>query len=257
MIELNNSHCLLGERCKKAGDKDHCISTCYPYVRLYGESGKGGIVTASRIPKAYRDILIKDIPFGNSNPKAKRIITTYATHIIEQVENGTGLYLHGIPSANNPKGTGNGKTTASCIILNEYLAQRVIREIQKVERIDDIPAIFINASKYQNMFNAMFRGTIPMKEEASEAFYNLKKTLKKVKLLILDDIGVRDATDAYKSEFYELIDDRVNEGLATIYTSNVPTADLEKILDDRIASRIEGSTLPVPFGGEDMRRKGI
>lgn len=253
----NEGKCLLASKCKKAGDPSKCSALCYPFVRLHGEAGNGGVLGATQVPKAYRSLLLKDLPFQADNPKAYKLVKYYVDDIINLVEKGTGLYLHGIPSPTNVRGCGNGKTTAATIIVNEYVVARVIQDVKKERRIDDVPALFMNVSKFQNTFNAMFRGTSRLKDQATHNYYNLKTLMKKVPLLVFDDIGVRDATESFKGEFYEVIDDRSNELLANVFTSNVPTEDLSKILDDRIASRIEGAALIIPFGGQDHRRGSL
>ena len=257
VAETNEGKCLLASKCKKAGDHSKCNDLCFPFVRLHGETGNGGVLGAAQVPKVFRSILLKDLPFQTDNPKAFKTIKFYVSDIVNQVEQGTGLYLHGIPSSTNPRGCGNGKSTAAASIVNEYLVARVIQDVKKERRIDDVPALFMNVSKFQNTFNAMFRGTSHLKDQATNDYYNLKTLMKKVPLLVFDDIGVRDATESFKGEFYEVIDDRSNELLANVFTSNVPTEDLTKILDDRIASRIEGAALIIPFGGQDHRRRGL
>jgi len=248
--------CLLSSKCKKAGTPQ-CGELCFPYIKLHGEKGNGGALGLAGIPKLFANKLMKDLPIEESNPRAFRKLNLYISDLVAQVNEGVGLYLHGTPSETNRKGCGNGKTTAAAIIINEYIAARVIQDVKKEARLDDVPALFMNVSKFQNTFNSMFRGTLALKDTAAINYYKLKDLMSKVPLLVMDDIGVRDATEAFKSEFYEVIDDRNNEMLATIFTSNVPIDDLVTILDDRIASRIEGATIPVSFGGVDHRKRGI
>ncbi len=253
----NESKCYLAHKCKRAGEESQCNNLCYPFIRLHGENGEGGVIKVAGVPKKYRSNRSDQLPFEEANPKAFKVITVYCKDVINQVKRGTGLYLHGIPNEQNPKGCGNGKTTAAVAILNEYLIARVIQDVTKEQRIDNVPALFMNVSKFQNTFNSMFRGTKERQEQAAEGYYTLKARMKKVPLLVMDDIGIRDSTESFKSEFYEIIDDRANEGLATIYTSNVPIKALEKILDERIASRIEGATAIIPFSGKDNRKRGF
>ena len=96
-----------------------------------------------------------------------------------------------------------------------------------------------------------------MQENASRSFYQMKEVMLAVELLVLDDIGIRGVTEAFKNEFYEVIDERVSERRATIYTSNEALCRVAELLDPRITSRIEGSTLPVTFRGEDKRKGGM
>lgn len=93
-----------------------------------------------------------------------------------------------------------------------------------------------------------------MQEEAGSRYYERKDLLIRVELLVLDDIGTRDATEAFNNEIYEIIDERASEERATIFTSNVPIDGIAQVLDDRIASRIHGMTWAVPFEGADMRK---
>jgi DNA replication protein DnaC len=73
-------------------------------------------------------------------------------------------------------------------------------------------------------------------------------------LLVLDDIGLRDAK-TLTNIIYEIIDHRNNEEKATVITSNVPVAMLGDLLSDQIASRIEEMCELVPFKGKDNRKK--
>lgn len=95
-----------------------------------------------------------------------------------------------------------------------------------------------------------------MQQEASRTYYEMKGHMMNAELLAIDDIGVRDATPAFLSEMYEIIDERSGSGLATIFSSNVPLSDIAKSLDERIASRIDGMTAQVSFVGRDYRKGG-
>lgn len=254
---MNQDKCLLATKCKRAGDPNTCNELCFPFIRLHGESGGGGLLGVAHVPKAYRRSTVANLPFEQDNPKAFGMVCSYCNQIVKNVDNGVGLYLYGIPNLDNSKGTGNGKTTAATAILNEFLAERVILDAKKERRLEDVPGLFVNVSKFQNLYNAQFRGTREMQAEASQDYYQFKKLMTWVPLLILDDIGVRDSTEAFKGEFYEVIDNRAIEQLATIFTSNVPIEKLTDLLDDRILSRIQGSTHPVTLEGKDKRRRAF
>ncbi|WP_341479142.1 ATP-binding protein [Heliobacterium chlorum] len=247
--------CLLSTQCKKAGDVALCHGHCYAYLKLHGESGTGGLWGHTGIPVAYRQVTAHTLPFQSDNPEAFRMVTTYCRNVLHQVGDGVGMYLYSVPNAINPKGTGTGKTTASVAILHEYLVARIIQHVKQIKPIIQLPALFVNASKFQNQYNAQFRGPREMQEKASVAFYQCKSDMSQAELLVLDDVGVREATEAYKNEFYEVIDERCAERKATIFTSNEPLERLGKLLDPRIASRIEGMAIPISFEGEDQRTK--
>ena len=253
----NENICGLASKCKKAGDERYCNNLCFPFVRMYGESGTGGVVGIAGIPKAYRKSRVDNLPFKDSNKDAYKFIRLFCKQVVEKVNDGIGLYLFSIPNASNRKGTGTGKTTGATAILNEYIAERVILETKKQTQISDIVGMFVSVSKFQNTYNAQFRGTKELQDKASETYYSCKGRMCTVPLLLLDDIGIRDATEAFKNEFYEIIDSRSAEQLSTLYTSNVPLEKLSTMLDERIVSRIEGSTYQLPFVGSDHRKVAL
>ncbi|QGG47664.1 ATP-binding protein [Heliorestis convoluta] len=248
--------CLLALRCKKRGHRDHCHSLCYPYLRLHGEKGTGGVRGLAQIPKSYEQVMAHNLPYEKDNPEAHAIVTAYCQEVLEKVDEGLGLYLYSIPGRGNVKGTGTGKTTTAIAILHEYLVARTIQHIKKERVLDALPALFINASRFQNHYNAQFRGPKELQDKASLRYYESKAFMLQTNLLVLDDIGIREATEAFKSEFYEVIDERAVDQKATVFTSNEPLERLETLLDPRIVSRIEGCTFSISFEGEDKRKKG-
>lgn len=247
--------CMLQTTCRVVGNREHCNQLCYGWRYFHGADGTKGIWGVAEIPKLYGRIRVDELPFQKENPKAYAIIKRYSSEPLKFTGEGRGLYLYSVPNPTNPKGTGTGKTTAAVVILNEFLVARVAEHIRNVRRVDDIPGLFVNISKYQNLYNSQFRGSKGQQEEASRKFYEKKEYLITVELLVLDDIGVRDATEAFMNEVYEVMDERASEQRATIFTSNVPLEVIAASLDYRIASRIEGMAVPVPFEGRDCRRR--
>lgn len=148
-------------------------------------------------------------------------------------------------------------TSAAVAVLNGYLYERLRLHLRGEKLITDNPVYFLKGTELQTAYNSQFRGNFSMQEEASERYYSIKDRAKKVDLLVLDDIGTRSTTEAFKDELYELIDHRVSEELVTVFTSNVTLAEVAELQGDRIASRIEGATVAVPFGGKDFRRKQL
>jgi DNA replication protein DnaC len=244
---------MLQTTCRLAGKPDKCNDLCYGYGFFHGSSGAGGVWGRADIPKAYGQIRVAGLPFKKENPEAYRWVTRYAKKVPDIVIKGQGLYLFSIPNPKNPSGTGTGKTTAAIAILNEYLVARTAQHIRKQRRIERVPGLFVNVARFQNLYNSQFRGPIDMQQDAARRYYNRKLLLQEVELLVMDDIGVRNATEAFMGEIYEVIDLRAAEMLATIYTSNVPIEDLGGMLDDRIASRIKGATVQIAFEGMDKR----
>lgn len=246
--------CMLSTTCRAAGNQEYCNQLCYGYRFFHGADGTKGIWSTANIPKLYGRIRVDELPFSKENPVAYAVVKDFCNDVIQFVSEGCGLYLYSVPNQQNLKGTGTGKTTAAVAILNEFLVARVAEHIRDTRRVEDIPGLFVNVAHLQNLFNSQFRGPKVMKEEASDQYYMQKGYLMNVELLVLDDIGVRNSTEAFMSEFYEIIEERSSEKMATIFTSNVPLEAITSSLDDRITSRIEGMATPVYFEGRDNRK---
>lgn len=73
-------------------------------------------------------------------------------------------------------------------------------------------------------------------------------------ILIIDDLGVKAPTDSYLEFIYYILEKRSqNEKLATIYTTNLSSEELNKQFTPRIMSRITND-LCIKLEGPDERR---
>lgn len=90
--------------------------------------------------------------------------------------------------------------------------------------------------------------------QSSLAEYPLELMLR-VKVLLYDDIGVSDVSEAYLRDFTYIIDERIKKGLTTIFTTNLKRDELKAKLNERIVSRILFNTDVIIFDGEDRRLK--
>lgn len=232
-------------------------TTEYQWTRLFGINGDGGLLAVANVPKKYRGVKITELPFAEDNPRALVLIRKYGMTSIKQVEDGVGLYLFGTPTAENPKGTGTGKTTASVAIIVAYLKERIVQEMKGERQIDNVPAYFMKMAKFQNVFNSQFRGSKDTSENNADQYHTLKHRMIDCDLLVLDDIGLRGITESLQNELYEIIDERDTNERTTIFTSNVPIAELSDILSEQLISRIEGMSVPIPFTGKDHRKKTL
>lgn len=73
-------------------------------------------------------------------------------------------------------------------------------------------------------------------------------------LLIIDDLGSEFSTSFTVSTIYDIINDRLNCGRATIISTNFSIAEIEKRYSQRVASRIIGNYVPFLFIGKDIRQ---
>lgn len=254
MTETNKDRCLMAPICKFAGKSSHCHDLCFPFRKAHGESGESGVVGLAGVPKKYKTSSKENLPIKRDNPEIYEAVIAICENIEDFIDEGVGLYLYSSPSPDNPKGTGTGKTTSALTILNTYLQHRIRQHVKQERDIKELPALFVKASKLQNQYNAQFRGTKDQQEEASYKFYELKKQMIKTDLLVIDDIALRGATEAFANEMYEIVDERVTEERATILTSNEPIEVVGKVLSEQIRSRIEGACELLGFEGRDHRR---
>lgn len=249
--------CAMADICSKAGNESFCNPTCYPYTRLHGENGNGGLLAVANVPSKYKSSSLRMLPFEEDNPRTYAIIQKYGSTIVDKVNQGVGLYLFGVPSQDNPKGTGTGKTTAATALIVEYLRNRVVMEVKGEQPIHKTPAYFVKMAKFQNTFNKQFRGSKDKTEAHADIYEKLKSKMIETDFLVLDDIGLRGTTESLQNEIYEIIDERETNERATIFTSNVPLDQMDDIMTPQITSRIEGMVHSIPFQGKDHRKKEL
>jgi len=80
------------------------------------------------------------------------------------------------------------------------------------------------------------------------------KALREADLLLLDDLGTAKHTEWVEEITYRLINTRYEAMKPSIFTTNIPLADLREAVGDRIASRLVETTTIVPMLGTDRRR---
>ena len=72
-------------------------------------------------------------------------------------------------------------------------------------------------------------------------------------LLILDDLGTEMTTQFTIAALYQVVNSRLMEGRATIVSTNLPVADLDRRYSAQIASRLLGAYTLCKFSGRDIR----
>lgn len=77
-----------------------------------------------------------------------------------------------------------------------------------------------------------------------------------VPLLFIDDFGVCSIKEEAELHYYKLLDLRLNNGLATVISTNLSNDDTEKLFGKRISSRLT-YCLHIPFEGPDLRTRNI
>ncbi|HSH50403.1 MAG TPA: ATP-binding protein [Bacteroidales bacterium] len=160
------------------------------------------------------------------------------------IKSGKGLFLFG--------DAGSGKTLYSCAVAFEYLRRCFIYpdypkepEIKFVSipnLLEEIKASFSNNQSTQ----------IPQRStnDILEHYSNLD-------FLILDDLGTEQTTDWSLNILRMIINNRYENLLRTIITSNLDLEELSVQVDDRVSSRISEMCQIIDFGDYDYRLNPI
>lgn len=76
-------------------------------------------------------------------------------------------------------------------------------------------------------------------------------------LLIIDDLGTEVVNQFTVSCLYHVLNTRLNLGKPTLISTNLTSSELKKNYNERIASRLQGEYLLIPFYGTDVRKQKI
>lgn len=173
----------------------------------------------SLIPKRYLNE-ISLIP-AKVDEQVFKELNNIKLNIREFVDKGENLLI----CSNN---VGNGKTTWSIKFLKEY-----IDEVQNIKFKNNCPALFINVTNFLNEKKL----SISDPELHSKVIDTERKILSS-KLVVFDDLGVKDISQFDMGNLYYWIDERTNNMKSCIFTSNLLPKQLRNILDERLYSRI-------------------
>lgn len=252
----NEKVCLLGTKCKSAGEEDTCHSYCPLFIALHGMDGKTGRMGSSRIPKGYGLSTVSTSPARESQEKAYEIIDKYIQSFprffienptpSEQIKN---LYLYS-------ENSGTGKSlTASCI-LNSFLAFYYLECLKRSIQPSERPVFFLSMNSLQKDFLQMTRSGTPKEiaEEAGERYYETLEIVKRTELVVFDDIGTRSVSEAFRNDILDIIDHRQSYLKPSIFTSNLPITELPTLFgEQRLFDRIRDLCIVLEFEGNSHR----
>ena len=171
---------------------------------------------------------------GAYDQKAFKLLDEIRLDIVNFVENGESLYLYS-------EYTGNGKTSWSIKLLLRYFDQIWAGNgFRQRGYFISVPAFLNQVKNFSD----------------EKARQKLIKTLSTVDLVVWDDIASTKLSDYDIQQLLVVVDQRIAEGLANIYTGNITSRDkLEIALGDRLASRIWNTSTLVEFKGKDRREE--
>lgn len=245
-------NCILAGSCS-AADSAKCNARCPSFVAVHGTNAQGGRIGAAGIPAEYRMLTLANSPARTAQPAAYKHVDTYAQTFARQFgdagnERIKSLYLY----STEP---GTGKTTTAAALGNEWIIRHYIGSLQRGRQPLERPVYFLDANEWQTLYTEFTRPKVPddIAEPASREYYRRMQAAKQAPFAILDDIGVRDATEGFRGDLHSVINYRVANGLPTVYTSNVIMTELAAVFDKRLQDRIRDLCIEINFIGESKR----
>lgn len=176
-------------------------------------------INNSNIPKRYlQDISLRPV---KEDIETFKELQDIKNNIVDFVNQGKNLFIYS-------SSVGNGKTTWSTKLLKEYIEQ-----VSGIMFKNNCPALFINVSNFLNKKKL----AITNKDLVPEV-QDLEQKILSAKLVVFDDLGVKDVSSYELNSLYYWIDERTSNLRSCIYTSNLSPQALSMILDSRIYSRV-------------------
>ncbi|MGF9711684.1 DNA replication protein [Paenibacillus naphthalenovorans] len=244
------SKCVLRHVCTLA-DTPPCNDMCSSFIAMHGLTGNGGRVGNAGVPADYRLVTLAKSPARTEQAYAYAMVDAYAATFKRQFDvNGQrvkSLYLYS-------ESPGTGKTTTAAALLNEWLTVHYIGGIQRGRQALERPGYFVDLNSMQTLFNRIHLSVGDDKRKAvSDEFQRQLDLASNTPFVVIDDVGVRTATEAFRAYVHDVINHRVTNGMPTCYTSNVRMRDLATVFDARLADRIRDQCVEINFAGTSKR----
>ena len=220
MVKQRNTDCWYSKICK-----DDCTN-CITYLQLDWQMKNSGLPTSKQ-----RVINLYVNEHNKCDTRAFEQLSNIKKSIVDYVETGHNLYICG----NNP---GNGKTSWAIKLLQSYFHHKAHG----------------NYEHLLGMYVSTVELLLKLKDFNNPLPARYKELLETVDVVVWDDIAITGISQYDFTQLYSIINNRIFAEKANIYTSNITnSAQLEKVLGSRLASRIYGASEIIELKGMDMR----
>ena len=219
--------------CKDTGAHDSYYCKCY--LDLIRQTAKESIKGAAQLKKCTFETFSLDYYSDTPDPVLGRSHRKIMANICAYLKNYAETFTTDAKSLLMMGKTGLGKTHLSLAVANRVLDRGFNVYYDSVQGILD--------RLEKEHFNRNNRD-----EELQEDLF-------KSDLLIIDDLGTEMVTSFTVSALYQLVNERINDGLPTIFSTNLELQDLEAIYSQRLTSRLLGTCDMIRFYGKDIRQQ--
>jgi DNA replication protein DnaC len=141
-------------------------------------------------------------------------------------------------------GSGTGKTVFACSLAKKYL-----RKGYNIKFIS-FPSFIM---ELQSSFKKDRPKDMIYGESSQNSFEIAEDVAKFSGILVIDDLGAEKLTEFVRQIIYFIINEREQQCLTTIITSNFSLSELDEHIDSRISSRISGMCKVIKLTGKDRR----
>lgn len=242
---MTQNKCILDSR-KKNGCAA-CTGICAHRIAMHGLNGVGGRVGAAGAPRDYHYLTLKNSPARASQEKTYDLLDLYVETFDRMFdtdgERVKSFYLW----SDSP---GNGKTTTAVALMNEFIMTSYLGALRRGLQPIQLPAMFLDMAALQNEYNL---ASMTHNEAELEQVKAKLRRASSVPFLVMDDVGLRSATESFRSLLHGVINSRATNSRPTVYTSNVGMEEFIRIYDARVYDRARDKCAVIHFEGKSKR----
>lgn len=235
---MSKYKCILDDYRK---NEHSCTELCTHRIFLHGLDGNTGRVGRSGVPLHYQYTTPKSSPVREDKPDIYRAVDAY----VETFKRGDvkSLYLWS-------KSPGTGKTTTASAIMNAWIIYDYLESLRNKKQPNEDSTVFFDVNAFQTKFNLH---SMANNDEGMVSIQEEIRRTQSADFAVLDDVGVRGSSEAFRSYLHDIVNYRVTNELPTVYTSNFTIEGMKDVYDERLYDRMREQCISFHFEGESFR----